>query len=325
MENDTVLQVGLNNLMRNNMSQNGINNGSNQWFGYYKKFDYFSPELIRAGCFPRIMEHNSTDKAIVLIHGLSDSPYFMTAIADHFYKLGYNVYLPLLHFHGLKKPMGMEGVELKEWKANVRFAINTAAASAKNISIGGLSTGGTLSFYMACINPKINGQLYLFSAALDLAGGPMGLFGELKERILRTYAADVLDKFNEKKPLVGLNPYRYACIDMDGAQELARLIKETDDLMDEYDANNPFPVRVFAAHSECDTTADINGIWALQAKTPADRFILYIIPKSDDVSHASVVLKNNIEVKEDSAGNTVVLEMANPKFMEMMEAITDFQ
>lgn len=297
---------------------------SNQWFDYYEKFTYFSPEKIRKDCHPRIMEHEASDKAIVLVHGLTDSPYFMTAIADHFYKLGYNVYLPLLHFHGLARPKGMEGVDLKEWKANVRFAINIAATKAKQISIGGLSTGGTLSFYNACINPKINGKLYLFSAALDLAGGPIGLFGELKERILRTFLADVLDKFDEKKPLIGGNPYRYARMDMDGAQELARLIKETDDMLDTYDVKNPFPKRVFAAHSEYDETADIQGILYLQDITPPDRFAFYKIPEEDKVSHASVVLKDSIWENNAKEGETP-LEQANPKFEEMMVAITDFQ
>lgn len=294
----------------------------NQWSEYYERFNYFSPELVRPGCHPRIMEHTSpSDKAIVLIHGLTDSPYFMTAIADHFYNLGYNVYMPLLHFHGLKKPKGMEGVDLKEWKANVRFAINAAANKSKYVSIGGLSTGGTLSFYMACINRKINGELYLFSAALDLAGDPLGIFGEVKERLLRTFLADVLDKFDEKKPLIGKNPYRYARIDMDGAQELARLIKETDDLLDEYDKKDPFPKRVFAAHSKSDSTADINGICALQDKTPPERFTFHKIPKSQNVAHASVVLKDSIF----DLDNNELLEKKYEHFDKMMEAITKFE
>jgi esterase/lipase len=92
------------------------------------------------------MEHEGpTTKAIVLVHGLTDSPYFMTAIGDYFFQnLGYNVYLPLLQSHGLKEPKGMEGVALDEWKANVNFAVDIAASKAHQVSIGGLSTGGAL-------------------------------------------------------------------------------------------------------------------------------------------------------------------------------------
>jgi hypothetical protein len=53
------------------------------------------------------------------------------------------------------------------------------------VAIGGLSTGGALSFYTAVKNPAITGTVYLFSAALDLVGGPGGVAGEAAERILR--------------------------------------------------------------------------------------------------------------------------------------------
>ncbi len=192
-----------------------------EWLDYYEKFRYFSAGAVRDGCYPRIMEHQGpAAKSIVLVHGLTDSPYFLTAIGDYFFNnLGYNVYLPLLHGHGLREPKGMEGVALEEWKANVNFAVESAAAKSAGVSIGGLSTGGTLSFYTSVKNRKINGSLYLFSAALDLAGGIGGLVGELKERLLRTFMADVLDN---DQPLIGVNPYRYSRMDMDGARELCQ-------------------------------------------------------------------------------------------------------
>lgn len=293
------------------------NTRDHEWSDYYDRFSYFSPEKVREGCHPRIMEHSQPNqKAIVLVHGLSDSPYFMTAIGDYFFKnLGYNVYMPLLHCHGLKEPESMEGVELEEWKANVSFAIKTAAGRSGQISVGGLSTGGTLSFYMAATNPQISGALYLFSAALALAGGPFGLIGELKERLLRTFLADLLDS---EKPLIGDNPYRYSHIDMDGARELARLIKETDTILDGFSPDTPFPKSIFAAHSECDTTADISCIEKLQKVSIPGRFTFFRIPKQFGVSHAELVLKDPIPKYGPP------MEKQNPKFRDMMEAIADF-
>ena len=104
----------------------------------------------------------------------------------------------------------------------------------------------------------------------------MGLIGEMKERILRTFLADLLDS---QKPLIGRNPYRYDRMDMDGAKELARLIKETDGLLKGFDAKTPFPKRVFAAHSESDKTADIQGIRNLQKKNAARSLHPFFIPK----------------------------------------------
>lgn len=302
------------------MTQLARDTRDHEWLGYYDRFPYFSPERVRDGCHPRIMEHpESTKKAIVLVHGLTDSPYFMTAIGDYFFRnLGYNVYIPLLHCHGLKEPNGMEGIELEEWKANVGFAINSAASQSEQVSVGGLSTGGTLSFYMAATKPRINGALYLFSAALDLAGGRLGLLGELKERMLRTFLPDILDNLDKGKPLVGDNPYRYSRMDMDGAQELARLIKETDTIIDGFSQKDPYPKRVFAAHSECDTTAEISGIEKLQDVSVPERFDFFRIPRNLGVSHASLVLKDPIPKRGQP------LEKPNPQFQEMMEAIAAF-
>jgi pimeloyl-ACP methyl ester carboxylesterase len=293
------------------------------WTDYYRRFTYFAPETVRAGCHPRVYRHaDGSDKAIVLVHGLTDSPYFMTAIARYFHtRLGYDAYLPLLHCHGLTQPNGMNGVDLGQWKANVRFAIRQAAERAARVSIGGLSTGGALSFYMACTKPRINGGLYLFSAALDLAGGPLGLFGEFKERLLRTPIAGF---FDSDQSLIGANPYRYEHMDMDGAKELSRLMRETDDLLKGFDAKTPFPKRVFAAHSECDTTADITGIKKLQGKTAPGGFTEFFIPAAIRVSHAELVLDSPIRAL-DAAESEPPLENANPQFDQMMAAVAQFE
>jgi len=149
------------------MNPSALNARDHEWLDYYERFNYFSVGAVRDGCQPRIMEHqHSPEKAIVLVHGLRDSPYFMTAIGHYFFeKLEYNVYLPLLHCHGLREPKGMEGVKLDEWKANVNFAVDTAKSKAPLVAIGGLSTGGALSFYTAVKNPAITGTLYLLGGA----------------------------------------------------------------------------------------------------------------------------------------------------------------
>ncbi|RJX25014.1 MAG: alpha/beta hydrolase [Desulfurivibrio sp.] len=290
-----------------------------EWLDYYEKFPYFSAAAVRDGCHPRRMEHQEpAAKSIVLVHGLTDSPYFLTAIGDYFFNdLGCNVYLPLLHGHGLKEPQGMEGVSLEEWKANVDFAVDYAAAKTARVSIGGFSTGGTLGFYSSTQNRKINGTLYLFSAALDLAGGIGGLVGELKERLLRTFLADVLDN---NQPLIGANPYRYSRMDLDGARELALLIRETDELLKQFTKKKPFAKPVFAAHSESDATANITGIEDLQQVSLPDQFAFFRIPAAVGVPHASLVLKEPIYAANSAPGEAP-LEKANPLFQQMMAAM----
>ncbi len=296
-----------------------------EWNDFYNTFSYVSSSAVRDGSHPRILEHERpADKAIILIHGLTDSPHFMRAIADFFHtRLGYNVYLPLLRGHGLKNPTGMIKVRLKDWKANIAYAIEKAQVHTNHISIGGLSAGGALSFYTAATNERITGSVYLFSAALDIAGGIGGLWGEVAERLLRTPVAKMLYRLDQKKPLINANPFRYARMDKGGAIQLGRLIKHTDKIMSAHRKKaQPFQKRIFAAHSEGDHAAHIDGIKTLFEIADPNKVTLFTIPKT--VSHASVVLKEPIYAV-DCGPEDPPLEEANPLFDEMMEALAAFE
>ncbi len=290
-----------------------------EWHEYYDRFDYFSPNLIREGCYPRFLQKKGKQKnAIVLVHGLTDAPYFMQAIGDYFYeKMGFNVYIPLLHKHGLKKPNGMRGVSLNEWKYNVEFAIQVAGQHADTISIGGLSTGGALSAYMSLIHPLMNGATFLFSAALDIAGQT----GDFKEWLLRTPIANVVDFVQDtlQPDLIGENPYRYARIDIGGAQQLAKLIKSMDKIIKHKHKQKAIHKPYFAAHSADDTQADIKNIEKFLNNMNTNKTQLFKIGKDFRVPHASVVLKHNV-----CSGSGSPLEPKNPFFDEMMAAVHAF-
>jgi len=293
------------------------------WSEYYSEFAYFSEEAIRNGCHARKLVHGvEAEKAIVLVHGLSDSPYFLSAVGEFFhFELGYDVYLPLLYGHGLKKPDGVQKASLEEWKKNVRFAVCTAAGSGRFLSIGGLSTGGTLSLYMGCTDPLVTGDIYLFAAALGLKEGWLGIGGSVKEFLLRlpfTLPA------KNKRPLLGPNPYRYDDISIDGARELIHLIVELNGIIDSSRSGSHCPRHIFSVSTECDDVVSLKAIDKLGKVVDSGNFIQYIIPADLQVEHASVVLKDPIYPMDADAGNGP-LEKANPEFFEMMEAVREFQ
>ncbi len=293
------------------------------WPEYYQAFPAFSPGTVRIGCHPRKMLHPSgAEQVIVLVHGLTDSPYFMSALGQYFYDiLGYDVYMPLLQCHGLKSPTnGMAGVALAQWLENVAFAIRSAAGGTTRVSIGGLSTGGALGYYLACIDPRISGDLYLFSAALGLPRGPCGIPGWLKEWVLRRPLIGRLDSFG---PLVGANPYRYDRVSLKSAAELAKLIGKIDHLPLQFtDTGNPRR-RIFAAWSECDNVISLDKLCELRQRTPKDRFVSFVIPAAEQVEHACVVLQQPIHALGAKPGSAP-LERANPRFVEMLAAIARF-
>jgi len=292
------------------------------WPEYYQEFPVFSAETVRIGCHPRKMQHPSGAKrAIVLVHGLSDSPYFMSAIGEYFHTvLGYDVYIPLLQCHGLKSPANMAGVALAEWLSNVRFAIRSAAQSVERVSIGGLSMGGALSYYLGCTDSLISGDLYLFSAALGLSPGPCALPGRFKEWLLRR---PLIKRLDVGCQLVGKNPFRYDRFTLNSAAELARLICKINTLPMLFPETGKPGRRIFSAWSECDNVISLGSLRALQRRIPENRFTSFILSTTDKVDHACVVLQDPIFALNAESGSEP-LERGNPRFAEMLTAIARF-
>lgn len=293
------------------------------WPEYYQAFPVFSPETVRKGCHPRKLLHpGGADKAIVLVHGLTDSPFYMSAIGAYFHAvLGYNVFLPLLQCHGLKNPAGMAGVSLAEWQKNVRFAIDSAALGARKVSLGGLSTGGALSYSLAHTEAKATGDLYLFSAALGLADGPCGIPGPVKEFLLRL---SFVRNMTLGPSLIGRHPYRYRWVSPNSAAELARLIRDIDGLPRPFIKPGGAAGRIFVAWSECDRVISLRRLAGLRQRTADNRLVSFVIPRADRVDHAGLVLKEPIYAQGAEPGARPV-ESANPRFAEMMAAIARFE
>lgn len=291
------------------------------WAEYIDHFESPSSAEIRPGCEPRI-SLGDNDRSVVLIHGLTDSPFFMRAIGDRFVAAGYDVYLPLLQAHGLREPKGMSGVSVDAWKANVDFAVECAARRGRSVSIGGLSTGGALSVWKMLAAPdRITGAAFLFSAALDIAG-PGGNF---KEWLARSVVGRLTDRILDrvKGPLVDedRNPYRYTRMDFGGAGELAHLIDEIDQLSKTRGPEGPLPHPVFIAHSECDGSADIEGVEEIFDRCRADRRRFFRMTRDHGIGHAEVVLEDDVRAASEPHD---VLEKKNPLFDEMMRACIEF-
>jgi hypothetical protein len=295
------------------------------------EFPCFSGQAVRPGCHPRkLLQNKPTEKAIVLVHGLTDSPFYMKGIGEFFYRsLGYNVYMPLLQCHGLKYPEGMSGVSLLQWKKNLRFAIRTAAEKGDLDSIRGLSTGGELSNSCGGTDPEVSGDIYLFSPALGLYGGPWGILGSVVELLLRSRFVRFLDN---GKPLAGIHPYRYDRVPINSATELSRLILEVDGMLKIRQGTvgtvgtvgTIHKKRIFAAWSECDRVINVRKLSKLQAVIRENKFVPFIIPKARQVDHACVVLNEPVYAIDSRPGEAP-LEEANPIFTEMMVALRSFE
>lgn len=293
------------------------------WHEYYETFPYMSMDDVRPLCHPKKRVHpDGSDRAVILIHGLTDSPYSMLAIGDYFFhKLGYDVYLPLLQCHGLKDANGMRGVELAAWKKNVQFSIDTAIEGGRRVSIGGLSTGGALAFHFIAQDHRLTGELYLFSAAFGLYGGEKSTLSPVVEGFLKQPFVPYL---NSGFSLVAENPYRYSRVPIIAARELVHLIDENTILLEEVAAAKSYTTKVFSAWSEADTVVRIDVLEEFDYVLPKGSFTSFTVPKKADVSHACLVLADNVFAEDAKAGEPPI-EKANPYFYLMMDRMADFE
>ncbi len=279
-------------------------------------------EFLRVGNYPKILHHGSrTDDVVVLVHGLTDSPYYMEAIASRFYSEGANVILPLLPAHGLKDPdKAMEDTELDvKWKREVENAVNVAYQLGNRVSIGGLSTGGALSINFALRYPdKIKGGIYLFSAALDIGNMTEFLGGLIPGKISKFI--DIDKKYKGEGP----NPYKYPKFTLFGALELIDVIKENEKY---FKKGTKLHHDIFAAHSIHDESARLEGINKLFKNYLQGNGSLFVISEDPPVKHASVVLEKDIQLdmrKSTNQKEEIEAPKANPKFDDMMAMAINF-
>jgi esterase/lipase len=92
---------------------------------------------------PFELKADNDEKAILLIHGLTDSPYLLHDLASFYYQQGFNVRSLLLPGHGTA-PEALTEVDYEEWQAATAFAISSILSDYKQVYLGGFSTGGAL-------------------------------------------------------------------------------------------------------------------------------------------------------------------------------------
>jgi len=115
--------------------------------------------------FPRNRE-GRYERGILLIHGLSDSPYLLKPIARHLQKRGFLVRSILLPGHGTV-PGDLLNIRYGEWIRATEYGIHQLKRQAEQLYLGGFSTGGALSIHEAMNNKEIKG-LILFAPAVGI-------------------------------------------------------------------------------------------------------------------------------------------------------------
>lgn len=134
------------------------------WMQQHRAFQTPDHDAEIAWNAPREWRPSGTPKkAILLVHGLGDSPWSFNDIAPQLAKQGYLVRTVLLPGHGTQ-PKDMLDVTLAQWQQVVREQAQVLREQVPEVYLGGFSTGANLVLDYAYQHDDIAG-LVLFSPA----------------------------------------------------------------------------------------------------------------------------------------------------------------
>ncbi|WP_322997406.1 alpha/beta hydrolase [Castellaniella sp.] len=178
--------------------------------------------------------------AVVLLHGLTDSPYSLRHIAQRYVQAGYAVVAPRLPGHGTV-PAGLTEAKWEDWLAATRLAVREArrlGGPEGKLQIVGFSNGGALALKYALdalddpalarperlvlISPMIG--ITRFARFAGLAGLPAFLPAFSKAAWL-----SVIPEFN---------PFKYNSFPVNGARQSHRLTQALQEAISRHAANH---------------------------------------------------------------------------------------
>lgn len=162
----------------------------------------------------------------LLVHGLTDSPYSMKAMAQSLHARGFDVTVLRLPGHGTLPSM-MTEMSVRDWTAAVRLAARDVAARApatQPFYIGGYSSGGTLALQYALDALQDRAlrrpdRVLLVSPAIELT--PVAALAELID-LFTVVPLPVLDKVRWQAIAPEFDPYKFNSFPVNAARQINR-------------------------------------------------------------------------------------------------------
>jgi esterase/lipase len=212
-------------------------------------------------------------RGVLLIHGLTDSPYFMRPLGAFFQQNGFRVMAILLPGHGTQ-PGDLLDVRWAEWAKTVAYGCDRLAAESDEIYLAGFSTGATLSVHH-CLNDRRVRGLFLFAPAFKIsAQASLATWHKLYSWVWPRA------KWVDLKPDKDI--YKYESFPKNAAAQLYALIKALRSNLRKQKVTVP----IFAAASQDDTTVQTSATVEFMAGAahPSSRLVLYATDISKPVA-----------------------------------------
>jgi len=245
-------------------------------------------QLALGGLFNRSYElvPSQVRGAVLLVHGLTDSPYSMRSLADLFFARGFYVLVLRLPGHGTI-PAGLLRVRWEDWYAAVELAARHAAerAAGKPFYAGGYSTGAPLLALLALRGlqdatlPRPQ-RLFFLSAAIGVSR-----FAAIANIASALSFVPFFEKAKWLDVLPEYDPYKYNSFPVNAANQIYRLTRELHSALSaagEQGRLGAMP-RVLAFQSVIDATvtaADVVHEFFLRLPGPGHELVAFDVNRS---------------------------------------------
>ena len=157
---------------------------------------------------------------VLVLHGLTGSPFSMRPLALALAAAGFSVELPLLPGHGTSLD-DMVTTGWADWSAAVERAYAALAARCRRLVVAGLSMGGTLACWLASRHPEIAGLVCVNPAVEP----PADSFLELLDGF-RSGGAEIMPGIGSDIAKPGVTEHAYSGVPIAGLRSLLDAIKE---------------------------------------------------------------------------------------------------
>ena len=162
----------------------------------------------------------------LLVHGLTDSPYSMRALAESLHARGFDVTVLRLPGHGTLPSM-MTSMSAADWTAALRIAakdVSARLAPGQPFYIGGYSSGGTLALQYALDalqDPALRrpDRVLLVSPAIALT--PVAMLAEVID-MFSVVPIPLLDKVRWQAVAPEFDPYKYNSFAVNASRQINR-------------------------------------------------------------------------------------------------------
>ncbi|NOK62492.1 MAG: Lysophospholipase, alpha-beta hydrolase superfamily [Chloroflexi bacterium AL-W] len=125
-------------------------------------------------CRSQLLTHgHSTDRVVILLHGMTNCPAQFLKLGTMFYEQGCNVLLPRMPHHGLleRETHDLKHLKAEELRSFADTAVDIAQGLGKRVMVLGLSAGGVITTWITQFRADVE-RTVIVSPALGLLNYP---------------------------------------------------------------------------------------------------------------------------------------------------------